>query len=290
MEFVGNTQALMSVLKNGHKKFHPHEPSYERIRSKLKSSGVENKKRLINYRTLCREVSPCMHSILMSRNPSPKKWYEGRLSYTHSAAVTSMTGYVVGLGDRHLGNVLLDSATSELVRSKSKIENVALNQIIIIVKIILIGSFFYYRLLYNHSFKTNPNSTTNLSKLLHCFLRRFSIHFPGTHWFRCCFRARSLSTHTWRRAFSFDTRHREWHGAERHGRRVSSVLRRDLACPATQQRSAAHCLRSFASRPVVQMEKISHWNVEIAARKSRQRNRQQKQQQQVSIHATQEQL
>ena len=181
MEFVGNTQALMSVLKNGHKKFHPHEPSYERIRSKLKSSGVENKKRLINYRTLCREVSPCMHSILMSRNPSPKKWYEGRLSYTHSAAVTSMTGYVVGLGDRHLGNVLLDSATSELVRSKSKIENVALNQIIIIVKIIFIGSFFYYRLLYNHSFKTNPNSTTNLSKLLHCFLRRFSIHFPGTH-------------------------------------------------------------------------------------------------------------
>ena len=181
MEFVGNTQALMSVLKNGHKKFHPHEPSYERIRSKLKSSGVENKKRLINYRTLCREVSPCMHSILMSRNPSPKKWYEGRLSYTHSAAVTSMTGYVVGLGDRHLGNVLLDSATSELVRSKSKIENVALNQIIIIVKIIFIGSFFYYRLLYNHSFKTNPNSTTNLSKLLHCFLHRFSIHFPGTH-------------------------------------------------------------------------------------------------------------
>jgi phosphatidylinositol kinase/protein kinase (PI-3 family) len=56
-----------------------------------------------------------MHSILISKLLEPKKWYDGRLNYTHSAAVTSMTGYVVGLGDRHLGNILLDSETSELV-------------------------------------------------------------------------------------------------------------------------------------------------------------------------------
>lgn len=117
MEFVGNTQALMGVLKNGHKKFHPHEPSYEKLRGRLKiTSTITNKKRLKNYEQVCRDVKPCMHSILISKLLEPKKWYEGRLNYTHSAAVTSMTGYIVGLGDRHLGNILLDSATSELVR------------------------------------------------------------------------------------------------------------------------------------------------------------------------------
>ena len=37
--------------------------------------------------------------------------------------------------------------------------------VVIIVKIIFISSFLLCCLLYNHSFKTNPNSTTNLSKL-----------------------------------------------------------------------------------------------------------------------------
>ena len=37
--------------------------------------------------------------------------------------------------------------------------------VVIIVKIIFMSSFLLCRLLYNHSFKTNPNNTTNLSKL-----------------------------------------------------------------------------------------------------------------------------
>ena len=37
--------------------------------------------------------------------------------------------------------------------------------VVIIVKITFVNSFFFYCLLYNHSFKTNPNTVTNLSKL-----------------------------------------------------------------------------------------------------------------------------
>ena len=37
--------------------------------------------------------------------------------------------------------------------------------VVIIVKMIFLCSFLLCCLLYNHSFKTNPNSTTNLSKL-----------------------------------------------------------------------------------------------------------------------------
>ena len=39
------------------------------------------------------------------------------------------------------------------------------NSVVIIVKIIFIRSILFYCLLDNHSFKTNPNTVTNLSKL-----------------------------------------------------------------------------------------------------------------------------
>ena len=41
----------------------------------------------------------------------------------------------------------------------------SLYKIVIIVKIIIIHSFLFYCLLCNHTFQTNPNSTTNFSKL-----------------------------------------------------------------------------------------------------------------------------
>jgi hypothetical protein len=38
-----------------------------------------------------------------------------RLAYTRSVAVASMCGYVLGLGDRHNANILLDKHTAELI-------------------------------------------------------------------------------------------------------------------------------------------------------------------------------
>ena len=65
----------------------------------------------------------------------------------------------------------------------SKIENWKCSQLctillVIIVKMIFLRAFFFYCLLCNHSFRTNPKSVTNLSKLfylslLNCSLRRF---------------------------------------------------------------------------------------------------------------------
>ena len=35
-------------------------------------------------------------------------------SYAHSTAVMSMIGYIIGLGDRHLDNMLVDFTTGEV--------------------------------------------------------------------------------------------------------------------------------------------------------------------------------
>ena len=43
------------------------------------------------------------------------EWWRKTQSYARSAAVMSMLGYVIGLGDRHLDNILIDFRSGELV-------------------------------------------------------------------------------------------------------------------------------------------------------------------------------
>lgn len=45
----------------------------------------------------------------------PADWFEKRLAYTRSVAASSMVGYIVGLGDRHSMNILIDQTTAEVV-------------------------------------------------------------------------------------------------------------------------------------------------------------------------------
>jgi hypothetical protein len=46
---------------------------------------------------------------------SPMELFKNRIRYSQSLASSAMVGYVLGLGDRHLDNILIDFATGELV-------------------------------------------------------------------------------------------------------------------------------------------------------------------------------
>ena len=46
---------------------------------------------------------------------SSDEWFNSRLSYIISCALNSIVGYLLGLGDRHTQNILIDVKTSELV-------------------------------------------------------------------------------------------------------------------------------------------------------------------------------
>ncbi|KAF9364732.1 hypothetical protein BGX34_000626 [Mortierella sp. NVP85] len=52
---------------------------------------------------------------IWSSSPTPAEWWRKSVRLARSTAVMSMIGYVIGLGDRHLDNILIDFASGDLV-------------------------------------------------------------------------------------------------------------------------------------------------------------------------------
>lgn len=51
---------------------------------------------------------------LWCSSTSATEWWQMTQSYARSTAVMSMIGYIIGLGDRHLDNMLVDFTTGEV--------------------------------------------------------------------------------------------------------------------------------------------------------------------------------
>ncbi|CAN0220698.1 unnamed protein product [Lampetra fluviatilis] len=67
------------------------------------------------YQELCHHFRPVFRHFFWERFLDPAVWFERRLSYTRSVATSSIVGYIVGLGDRHVQNILIDLNSAELV-------------------------------------------------------------------------------------------------------------------------------------------------------------------------------
>ncbi|GMY24943.1 serine/threonine-protein kinase ATM isoform X1 [Fagus crenata] len=67
------------------------------------------------FHGVCENFRPVMHYFFLERFVQPADWFEKRLAYARSVAASSMVGYIVGLGDRHSLNILIDQATAEVV-------------------------------------------------------------------------------------------------------------------------------------------------------------------------------
>lgn len=67
------------------------------------------------YQTLCSRYPPLLHDWLLDTFSQPISWFEARSVYTRSCATWSMVGHLVGLGDRHCENILLDRTNGECV-------------------------------------------------------------------------------------------------------------------------------------------------------------------------------
>lgn len=67
------------------------------------------------FQEVSENFRPVMHYFFLERFLHPADWFDKRLAYTRSVAASSMVGYIVGLGDRHSMNILIDQTTAEVV-------------------------------------------------------------------------------------------------------------------------------------------------------------------------------
>ncbi|CCD61569.1 Target of rapamycin homolog [Caenorhabditis elegans] len=56
-----------------------------------------------------------LRHVLWLKSPSSEVWFDRRTNYTRSVACMSMVGYILGLGDRHPSNLMLDRLTGKVV-------------------------------------------------------------------------------------------------------------------------------------------------------------------------------
>lgn len=58
---------------------------------------------------------PVMRHVFFQRHKLPSLWFDMRVNYSRSVAVNSIVGHIIGLGDRHVSNILMDMARGDLI-------------------------------------------------------------------------------------------------------------------------------------------------------------------------------
>ncbi|CAI6361847.1 unnamed protein product [Macrosiphum euphorbiae] len=115
IELVQNVVTLRSVILN----------CYEAIGIKVSKNTLQGlvcnikdsleKKRSIFVNKAIPNHPPVFRNWYLKEFPSPGEWYIARSEFTRTTAVISIVGYILGLGDRHGENILLDSTNGGVV-------------------------------------------------------------------------------------------------------------------------------------------------------------------------------
>jgi len=73
--------------------------------------------------TKARKVQGCIEELrgpvladwFAASFPDPQAWLTARMAFTRTTAVMSMVGYIIGLGDRHMENINVDTTSGQTV-------------------------------------------------------------------------------------------------------------------------------------------------------------------------------
>jgi ataxia telangiectasia mutated family protein len=116
IEFVPNTIPLYDYLIPAHAKYFPKDWKALKCRNSIADvQGKSRDVRVKEFQKVMENFHPVMHFFFMHEFNGPDAWYACRLAYTRSTAAISILGHVLGLGDRHGHNILLDTKTGEIV-------------------------------------------------------------------------------------------------------------------------------------------------------------------------------
>ncbi|KAK6589907.1 FRP1-like protein with a FAT domain and a phosphatidylinositol kinase domain [Cryptosporidium xiaoi] len=121
IEWVPNVTTLGSIVMTewkellGNSKFHRQLMETQDI---LRHNSIYPEKL---YKIYCEEIlpkyPPILHNWFFKKfsTKSSYNWLSAKQKYTRSTAAWSMFGYIVGLGDRHAENILIDTSSGDIV-------------------------------------------------------------------------------------------------------------------------------------------------------------------------------
>ncbi|KAJ5563340.1 hypothetical protein N7535_008504 [Penicillium sp. DV-2018c] len=116
IEFVPNTIPLHDFLLPAHQRYNPNDLKPNACRKHIADVQTKSfEQRVRTYRYVAANFKPVMKFFFTEKFNNPDDWFNKRLAYTRSTAAISILGHVLGLGDRHGHNILLDEKTGEVV-------------------------------------------------------------------------------------------------------------------------------------------------------------------------------
>ncbi|KAI6801725.1 hypothetical protein KC361_g1627 [Hortaea werneckii] len=116
LEWVQNTVPIGGWLVPAHTRYFPGSMPRNKAASKIREAqNLSKEGRVKEYRAVCDQLPPVLRHFFFERFADPDVWFEKRTAYTRTTATISILGYVLGLGDRHIQNILLDEKSGEAV-------------------------------------------------------------------------------------------------------------------------------------------------------------------------------
>lgn len=116
IEFVRDTIPLHEYLIPAHENYHPRDMKPALCRKLINEAQTKPRDvRVKAYQKVMQHFAPVMRYFFMHKFNGPDDWFASRLAYSRSTAATSILGHVLGLGDRHGHNILLDEKSGEVV-------------------------------------------------------------------------------------------------------------------------------------------------------------------------------
>ena len=94
-----------------HQRYHPHDEKSETCDHNFRLAP----NKLKSYRAICERFHPVFRFFFFEKFLDAATWFQRRVQYTRSVAVASMAGYILGIGDRHTENILIDTSTAEII-------------------------------------------------------------------------------------------------------------------------------------------------------------------------------
>lgn len=81
----------------------------------MSADGLDKAQKIQIYTANKKRFHPVLRHFFTETAKEPLNWFGMRLAYSRSLAVNNIVGHIVGIGDRHMSNILIDKQTGALV-------------------------------------------------------------------------------------------------------------------------------------------------------------------------------